>query len=305
MSDFQTLTFIKQELARRGLRPTKGLGQHFLIDGNLLRLMVEAAGVGQKDLVLEVGCGTGGLTALLAERAGHVVAVELDRQLLEIAHEVLAETDTVTFWPGDVLAGKHALAPELLELITQLLTERAGSTLKMVSDLPYSVAMPVTINLWESELPLELMVVTIQRELAEKVVARPGSRAYGALTVKLAVWAEAEILRVLRPSVFWPRPQVDSAFVRMRRRERPLVSRAHYGRFSQLVDLLFRHRRKTSARALQLAAKELEAETEVAASPAEAGAETRRVEQLTMADLIALARAFKPHTHGHTASGQG
>jgi len=158
MKDFQTLSFIRRQLSRRGLRPATGLGQHFLVDGNLLHLMVAAAEVGEGDVVVEIGCGTGSLTQVLARRAGHVIAVELDDRLLGIAREALGDCGNVTFFAGDVLASKHALSPGLLRLVDGHLQEHASRRLKMVSDLPYKVATPVIVNLWEAALPIELMV---------------------------------------------------------------------------------------------------------------------------------------------------
>jgi len=303
MSDFQTVTFIRNELSRRGLTPISGLGQHFLIDGNLLHLMVEEAGVGENDLVLEVGCGTGSLTVLLAQRGGHVIAVELDERLLEIAQEALARFDNVTFWKGDVLSGKHTLAPDLTHITAERWTRRPGLHLKVVSDLPYKVATPVIVNLWESELPIELMLVTVQRELAERLVAQPGTKAYGALTVKVAVWAQAEVLRVLPASVFWPRPAVASAFVRLRRRREPLVGREEYRWLVGLVEALFRHRRKTLARGLKVAGAELGLKLPGALVSDLAGAQ--RVEQLTVAELITLSRTLRRPDGTRSSAGKG
>jgi len=294
MGGFQTVSFIRQELARRGLRPSTGLGQHFLIDGNLLHLMVEAAGVGEGDLVLEVGAGTGSLTQLLARRAGHVVAVELDARLLDMAQRALARCDNVTVWQGDVLANKHTLAPELVRLVEEHLKGYADRRLKVVSDLPYKVATPVVVNLWESGLPVELMLVTVQRELAERLVARPGTKAYGALTVKVAVWAEAEVLRILPPTVFWPRPAVDSAFVRLCRRSEPLLSAAAYPGFAALVDGLFRHRRKTVKRALAVSAREPGLAQVAQDTQAADQVGARRVDQLALGDFISLAQRLQP-----------
>lgn len=287
MSNFQTLTFIKEQLARRGLRPVTGLGQHFLIDGNLLRLMVVEARVGEGDLVLEVGCGTGSLTELLTQRAGHVIAVELDARLMGIARELLAGSERVTFWQGDVLAGKHTLAPELLHLVKERLS-RDSLTLKVVSDLPYKVATPVIMNLWESGLPVEVMLVTIQRELAKRLVARPGTKPYGALTVKVAVWARAEVVRRLPASAFWPRPAVESAFVRMRRLPRPALSGAEYPGFAALVGAFFQHRRKTVFRALTLAVRNLRLGGPVPAGWLPDGLGSRRVDQLSLEEFLRI-----------------
>ncbi len=294
MRNYQTLSSIRRQLAQRGLRPNTGLGQHFLIDGNLLHLMVEKAGVGEGDLILEVGAGTGSLTQLLARRAGHVIAVELDARLLDMAQRALVRYDNVTVWQGDVLANKHTLAPELVRLVEEHLKEYADRRLKVVSDLPYKVATPVIVNLWESGLPVELMLVTVQRELAERLVARPGTKAYGALTVKVAVWAEAEVLRILLPAVFWPRPAVESAFVRLRRRSKPLLSAAEYPGFAALVDGLFRHRRKTVKRALVVAAREPGLAQIARNTQAADRADVRRVDQLALRDFMSLAQRLQP-----------
>jgi len=288
MSNYQTLSFIRRQLARRGLRPNTGLGQHFLIDGNLLRQMVKRARVGKGDLVLEIGCGTGSLTELLAQRAGHVLTVDLDSRLLTIAREALTGCNNVTFYQGDVLASKRTLEPEILRFINEHLQAHPGRRLTMVSDLPYKVATPVIVNLWESGLPIQLMVVTVQRELAERLVARPGTKAYGAVTVKVGTWAEAEVLRLLPPSVFWPRPAVQSAFVRLRRRREPAVSAGEYAGFAALVGGLFRHRRKTVKRALAIAAREPGSAEVIRLGSAADRVDPRRVDQLTLEELLCI-----------------
>ncbi len=223
-----------------------------------------------------------------------MVAVELDDRLLSIAREALADFDNVTFWAGDVLAGKHALRPELVELVGGRLSGAGARRLKVVSDLPYKVATPVIVNLWESGLPVELMLVTVQRELAERLVARPGTKAYGALTVKVAVWAEAELLRILLSAVFWPRPAVQSAFVRLRRRSKPLLSAGEYPGFAALVDGLFRHRRKTVKRALVVAAREPGLAQVAQNTQAADRADVRRVDQLALRDFMSLAQRLQP-----------
>jgi 16S rRNA (adenine1518-N6/adenine1519-N6)-dimethyltransferase len=168
----------------------------------------------------------------------------------------------------------------------------------MVSDLPYKVATPVIANLLESPLRPELMLVTVQRELAEKLTAQPGTKPYGALTVKVAVWAGAEVLRKLRPSVFWPRPAVESAFVRLRCRGEPLVLPGEYAGFAELADTLFRHRRKTLGRGLALLGRQLGREKAVAATRNKPELAARRIDQLTVGDLIALWQMLRGRVAG-------
>jgi 16S rRNA (adenine1518-N6/adenine1519-N6)-dimethyltransferase len=180
------------------------------------------------------------------------------------------------------------------------LAEHPGRRFKMVSDLPYRVATPVIANLLENQVPPQLMLVTVQRELAEKLTARPGTKPYGALTIKVAVWAEAEVLRLLRPNVFWPRPAVESAFVRLRRREEPLVPPTEYPGFARLADTLFRYRRKTLGRGLALLGRELRWAERVPPTLSVPRWAALRIDQLTVEDLLSLWHTLR----GRMAAGE-
>lgn len=196
-----------------GLHPRHDLGQNFLIDLNLLGFLVSRAELDRRDVVLEIGTGTGGLTAFLAEQAGHVVSVEVDSQVHRLAADTLAPFDNVTLLLCDALASKHCFAPAVLEELDRHLQKRSESRLKLVANLPYSIATPVMSNLVASELPWNAMTVTIQWELAERMRARPAGDDYGALSVWLQSQCRIDVLKRLGPQVFWPRPQVDSAIV--------------------------------------------------------------------------------------------
>ncbi|MFW6161984.1 MAG: 16S rRNA (adenine(1518)-N(6)/adenine(1519)-N(6))-dimethyltransferase RsmA [Planctomycetota bacterium] len=275
-----------------GLRASKRLGQNFLVDHNLLDLMVREAQVSARDLALDIGSGTGMLTAHLADAAGKVLGFEVDRRLFAIASRFLGDRANVALIQGDVLASKHALAPRLTEAVADEWRTGRYEGLKVVSNLPYSIASLVVPNLLESDLPVALMLVTVQREVAERLAAEPGRKAYGSPSVVVQAHAAVEIVRRVPPSVFWPRPKVDSAIVRVTPQPERLASLRDYDLFLALVRSAFAHRRKTLANAL----KGCEALTDKAAAEAlltRCGVEpTSRAESLRPGQFIALANAL-------------
>ena len=233
----QTRTHIGELLARHGLRPRHDLGQNFLIDLNLLEFLVAQAELGPSDLVLEVGSGTGSLTACLAAQAGAVISVEVDLRMQQLTAESVAGFSNVTLIGCDVLKNKNHFSPAVLEALDRGLglCRRAPSPpaplpqgergervqsgalkrLKLVANLPYGVATPVISNLVASDYPWERMVVTIQHELAQRMAARESTSNYGALSVWLQAQCRLEVLKHLPPDVFWPRPKVASAMLRI------------------------------------------------------------------------------------------
>jgi len=247
-----TLTEIKALLAEAGLRPQKRYGQHFLIDGNLMRMLVDAADLGPADTVLEVGPGVGNLTELLAERAGWVVAVEIDPAVAEVAGRRLAGAQNLDLVVRDILADKHTIAPEVLDL-AETRRRKLGGLLKLVANLPYQAATPLVAELVLRDPPLERLVFTVQEEVAARFAAEPGTADYGPVGVIVQTLGQVEILRRLSPSVFWPRPKVWSAMVRIR----PDAARRKIIRDLNLlrrtIHGLFAHRRKRAARSLALA----------------------------------------------------
>jgi 16S rRNA (adenine1518-N6/adenine1519-N6)-dimethyltransferase len=206
-----------QKLFRqRGIQPKSKLGQNFLIDLNLIELLVRTADLGPSDLAFEIGSGTGSLTARLIEHAGAVLSVEVDSAFHAMVSEMLGEHANVVLLHADVLRNKNHLNPRVVETLATLKSQAGTPVLKLVSNLPYAVATPVISNLLLSDLPFERMVVTVQLEIADRLLARPGSKDYGALAVLVQSLAGVELVRRLGRGVFFPRPKVDSAIVLIR-----------------------------------------------------------------------------------------
>ena len=211
----QTRSYLMELFEKHGYRPRTDLGQNFLIDLNILEYVVSHAKLEQRDLVLEVGAGTGGMTTFLAQNAGHVISVELDRNMYSLASEQTKNYENVTLLNFDALKNKNRFAPKLLEEIEKRLQHPERKCLKLISNLPYSIGTPVISNLVGSDLPWERMVVTIQLELGLKMQAKSQSSDYGSLSVWLQTQAFVKLLKKLPPTVFWPRPQVNSAIVQL------------------------------------------------------------------------------------------
>jgi 16S rRNA (adenine1518-N6/adenine1519-N6)-dimethyltransferase len=241
----QTQSYLRGLFARHGVSPQRRLGQNFLIDLNLHDLIVSAAAVGPGDLVLEVGPGAGALTSLMAARGATVAAIEVDPAMARLASEAVAGLPQVRILNVDVLRNKNSLNPAVIDVVKSGLAAEPGRPFKLVANLPYNVATPVISNLLvHPDLRPDRMVVTIQRELADRMVAAPSTSAYGSLSVVIQALAEVSLVRILPPSVFWPRPKVESAIVSV---TPDPVRRAAVGDvawFHGVVRRTFLHRRK-------------------------------------------------------------
>ena len=211
----QTRSYLMRLFDEHGFHPRTDLGQNFLIDLNLVEFVVDQADIGPDDVVLEVGAGTGSMTAYLADRAASVVSFEVDRRMFELAQKVLTPYSNVELIHQDALKNKNRFAPELLDRLRFHLSAGSDRKLKLVANLPYNIATPVVSNLVGAEFPWRGMVITIQRELGQRMAAKPGDSHYGALSVWLQSQCKIRILKRLPPAVFWPRPRVHSAIVRL------------------------------------------------------------------------------------------
>ena len=240
----QTKHEIQALLAGAGTEPRQRFGQNFMIDQNLVRLVADAGEIGAGDVVIEVGPGTGTLTEeLLSRGAARVVAVEIDRDLAQLLREKFAAEQRFALIEGDALAGKHELNEELRAVVSR---ERSGKSVKLVANLPYNIASPLVIEMLITG--VDLLAFVVQKEVADRLRAKEGSDDYGPLSVMAHMLSEVEYLRKLPPGAFWPAPKVDSALVRMRRRDR-LAARA--GAFSRFVQQVLSARRKTLRKALE------------------------------------------------------
>lgn len=217
-----------------------------------MRLLVRSAHVTDQDVVLEIGCGTGSLTEALSERGGHVIAVDLDKSLFPIVEAQLAGRRNVTLLNRDILASKHVLDPEVLEAIANSRRLVRGRFL-LVANLPYNVASPAIINLVTGPVVADAMAVTIQREVGDRMMASAGDSHYGTLSVILQATGRLKRLRVLKPSVFWPPPRVESAMVTFTRDTEKVGRIKDMTLFRDVIDLFFGHRRKMLKAATKMA----------------------------------------------------
>jgi 16S rRNA (adenine1518-N6/adenine1519-N6)-dimethyltransferase len=303
----QTQSYLRSLFAQRGISPQRRLGQNFLIDLNIHELIVKTAEVGSGDVVLEVGSGTGALTSLLAARGAAVVAVDIDPAMARLTAESTAGLSNVRVLCLDALYTKHSLDPQVLDSVRSGLAAGNAQRFKVVANLPYHVATPVITNLLvDPELCPALMVVTIQRELADRFCAQPASPAYGAASVVVQALADVSFVRPLPPAVFWPRPKVDSAVVAIRpdRVKRDTVGDVAF--FHGLVRRVFLHRRKYLRHVLAGIWRDEWSKADV-----DSWLETRglrgqiRAEVLDIEEFVALAHALRERFGGLPASGTG
>jgi 16S rRNA (adenine1518-N6/adenine1519-N6)-dimethyltransferase len=228
----------RAELEAAGFRPTKTLGQNFLVDSNAARSLAADAALAPGEEVLEIGAGCGFLTVHLAELGHPVLAVEIDARLLAIAQRLVAGYRNVRWLHADALAGKHALAPELLAALP------AGGAWSVVANLPYSISAPLLVLLARLAAPPRRMSVLVQDELARRIAARPGEPEWGALSARLQLRYCAALGRGVGEQLFWPRPRVASRVVALERLPGSGPEPARVAAFDALVDVLFQQRRK-------------------------------------------------------------
>jgi 16S rRNA (adenine1518-N6/adenine1519-N6)-dimethyltransferase len=233
---------IKHTLKKFSLKPVKSLGQNFVTDPWVLEKMTEAAGLDNEDIVLEIGPGTGSLTAGLAEKAGGVVAVEIDRRLIPVLHEKMKEYPNVHIINADILK------LDIGNILTPYLGE--GRRLKVVANLPYYITTPVIMKLLEERIGAKTMVFMVQKEVAGRMKAKPGGKDYGALSIAIQYYSEPSVIFDVPPHCFIPRPDVYSSVIKLEMLDRPRVEVRDEALFFRLVKAAFAQRRKTLANAL-------------------------------------------------------
>ena len=260
-----------------GLRMSKKLGQNFLIDASIVQGIVDAAEIQPGERVLEIGPGIGTLTQGLAEAGAEVTAVELDKKLPAVLAETLKAYDNVTIVPGDIL---KVNIPEIM----------GEGPFKVAANLPYYITTPILMTLLERHLPITRMVTMVQKEVAERMIAKPGSRTYGALSVAVQYYTEPEIVLDVPPRSFIPAPEVDSVVIACKVRETPAVDVMDEKMFFRVVKAAFGQRRKTLSNALKGGGLPKE---QVRDAMEAAGIDpTRRGETLSLDEFAKLADEF-------------
>ena len=240
----QTVSFLMQRFKESGIRLDTRRGQNFLVDLNLLQLLADSASITARDVVLEVGTGTGSLTSLLTPRAAAVITVEVAPYLFQLAQEEFVGTENVTMLQLDALKNKNRMNPQVMAAVQEQLNGFDERRFKLVANLPFNIATPVISNLLGGQLLPESMTVTIQKELADRIAALPGTKDYGALSIWIQSQCQVEVIRVMPPSAFWPRPKVHSAIlnIQLDRARRTRIGDVEF--FHTFVRAAFFHRRK-------------------------------------------------------------
>ena len=219
----------------------KKFGQNFLVDANILNKIVDSADIHKDDCVIEIGPGIGTLTQYLAESAGEVIAVEIDKNLIPILNETLSGYENVTIINGDILKTD----------INKLVRERnQGRPVKVIANLPYYITTPIIMGLFESHVPLSSITIMVQKEVANRMQSGPGTKDYGVLSLAVQYYARPEILMQVSPACFMPRPNVGSAVIRLVKYEEPPVTVENERKLFALIRAAFNQRRKTLANAL-------------------------------------------------------
>ncbi len=219
----------------------KKFGQNFLIDAHVLDKIIRAADIGKDDMVLEIGPGIGTMTQYLAEAAGKVIAVEIDRNLIPILQDTLDGYENVRLINEDVLK---------LDLRKLVQEENEGKPVKVVANLPYYITTPIIMGLFEGSVPVSSITVMVQKEVAERMKSGPGNKDYGALSLAVQYYADTYLVANVPPNCFMPRPKVGSAVIRLTRHERPPVETVDEKLMFDIIRAAYNQRRKTLANGL-------------------------------------------------------
>ena len=263
----------------------KKFGQNFLIDSNILENIVEAAEITGDDFVLEIGPGIGTMTQYLCEAARQVVAVEIDKMLIPILEDTLSDYDNVEVINQDVLkVDIKSLAEE----------KNSGQPIKVVANLPYYITTPIIMGLFESGVPIESITIMVQKEVADRMQTGPGSKDYGALSLAVQYYADAKVMLNVSASCFMPRPNVDSAVIKLTRHKEPVVAVTDEKMMFQIIRASFNQRRKTLVNGLKNSPDLNFSKDEIlSAIEAMGKPETIRGEALTLEEFAELSNQLK------------
>ena len=241
MADLANPTRTIEVLNKYGFHFQKRFGQNFLIDSHILEKIMEGAEVTEEDCVLEIGPGIGTMTQYLAEHAREVIAVEIDKALIPVLEDTLSAYDNVTVINEDILK------VDIEKIVKE---HNQGKPVKVVANLPYYITTPIIMGLFESHVPLKSITVMVQKEVAERMQVGPGTKDYGALSLAVQYYACPKVIMTVPASCFMPRPNVDSAVIRLTRHEQPPVQVREEEKMFRIIRAAFNQRRKTLVNSL-------------------------------------------------------
>ncbi len=280
------MTSVRTLLAKYSISPTKRFGQHFLLDKGIMMVIIRTAEVNSGDTVVEVGPGLGEMTKLLASKVKRVIAIEVDESMVALLKEQLEGYDNIVLHRGDVLK---------FDFLSE--SQKWGEKLKVVSNLPYNISTQLLFRFVEMREVFSGITLMLQKEVAERIVAIPGGKQYGVISVLLQIYCDASIRCIVSPSSFYPRPKVESAVVRFDFLQNPRVEIGDEAIFRKVVKASFGHRRKTLKNALKTFFNMEEGEIEV--DLRKAGIDMRRRgETLTLREFAALSGVISTAAKG-------
>ena len=258
----------------------KKFGQNFLVDSNVLENIIEKAGITEDDLVLEIGPGIGTMTQYLCESAREVVAIEIDETLIPILNYTLEDYDNVEIINDD------ALKTDIEKIVKK---KNGGKPIKVVANLPYYITTPIIMELLEGKAPIESITIMVQKEVAERMQTGPGSKDYGALSLAVQYYADANILMTVPASCFMPRPKVDSSVIKLDIYDKPPVDVCDEEMMFKIIRASFNQRRKTLVNGLKNASNLPFTKEEIEESIEKLGEDVRvRGEKLTLEQFAKL-----------------
>lgn len=241
MAYLATPTATGEIIRKYGFNFQKRYGQNFLIDANILGKIIDAAKITKEDSVIEIGPGIGTMTQYLAESAKEVVAVEIDKNLIPILEETLSEYKNVTVVNEDILN---------IDIGKMVKEKNEGKPIKVVANLPYYITTPIIMGLLENQIPFHSITVMVQKEVADRMQARPGTKDYGALSLAVQYYVEPKVMMYVPPTCFMPRPSVGSSVIRLTKFEEPVIKVESEKKLFSIIRAAFNQRRKTLANAL-------------------------------------------------------